>query len=106
MALINMQFFSKALNTNVTVNVILPEIPKKNEGVGSPDGEYKTLYLLHGLSGDCNEWMRYSSIERYAKDYGIAVVMPSVGRSWYTDTAYDANYFTFVALPCGHLLPQ
>ena len=32
------------------------------------------LYLLHGLSGDCYDWIRYTSIERYAKSYGIAGV--------------------------------
>lgn len=97
MALLEMQYYSKALATSVSVNVILPEINKKKDGVGSPDGEYKTLYLLHGLSDNCNAWLRYTSIERYAKDYNIAVIMPSVSRSWYSDTAYDAKYFTFVA---------
>ena len=91
MALFEMHYKSEALKSNVTVNVILPEYPK-NEEKG-----LKVLYLLHGLSGDCYDWIRYTSIERYAKAYGIAVVMPSVGRSWYTDTAYGANYFTFVA---------
>lgn len=97
MALFEMQYYSKALGTSVCVNLILPEIPKKHDGIGSPNGEYKTLYLLHGLSDNCNAWLRYTSIERYAKDYNVAVVMPSVSRSWYSDTAYDAKYFTFVA---------
>ena len=97
MALFEMQYYSKALETSVNVNVILPEISKKHDGVGSPEGEYKTLYLLHGLSDNCNAWLRYTSIERYAKNYNIAIVMPSVARSWYSDTAYGANYFTFVA---------
>ena len=85
-----MQFIyrSDALNKQVTVNVILPV---------KPDKEYKTLYLLHGLGDDQNAWTRKSSIERYAEEYGIAVVMPNVDRSWYTDTAYGMNYFTFVA---------
>ena len=91
MALFEFHYKSEALKSNVTVNVILPEYPK-NEETG-----FKVLYLLHGLSGDCFDWIRYTSIERYAKDHGIAVIMPSVGRSWYTDTAYGANYFTFVA---------
>lgn len=85
-----MQFIyrSDALNKQVTVNVILPVDPAK---------EYKTLYLLHGLGDDQNAWIRKSSIERYAEEYKIAVVMPNVDRSWYTDTAYGMNYFTFVA---------
>lgn len=85
-----MQFIyrSDALNKQVTVNVILPV---------KPDKEYKTLYLLHGLGDDQNAWTRKSSIERYAEQYGIAVVMPNGDRSWYTDTAYGMNYFTFIA---------
>ena len=73
------------------------EIHKQAEGVGRPEGTYKTLYLLHGLSGDHTNWLRKTSIERYANTYGIAVVMPSVGRSWYTDTACGEKYMTFVA---------
>jgi putative tributyrin esterase len=61
------------------------------------DAAYKTLYLLHGLSDDHSIWMRRTSIERYASQYGIAVVMPGVGRSWYTDTAWGDAYLTFVA---------
>lgn len=91
MALFEMHYKSEALRSNVTVNIILPEYPQNEEK------SFKTLYLLHGLSGDCFDWIRYTSIERYAKAHGIAVVMPSVGRSWYTDTAYGASYFTFVA---------
>lgn len=97
MAFFEMHYYSMALRMQVALNVILPEIPKKAEGVGAPEGSYKTLYLLHGLSGDCSAWTRKSSIERYAEEHGIAVVMPSVARTWYTDTAFGENYFTFVA---------
>jgi len=97
MAFFEISYYSKALNRNVPVSVILPEIAKSESGAGAPDVEsYKTLYLFHGLSGDHTTWMRQTSIERYAADYGIAVVMPDVGRSWYTDTCYGAKYFTFV----------
>jgi len=93
MAFFEMMFKSEALNMSVSVNVIIPETAKKY----SEHKTYKTLYLLHGLSDDHTAWTRKSSIERYAADKGIAVVMPAGGRSWYTDTAYGENYFTFVA---------
>jgi len=97
MAFFEINYYSKALNCSVPVSVILPEIPKLEFGVGAPNVEsYKTLYLFHGLSSDHTAWLRRTSIERYAADYGIAVVMPEVGRSWYTDTCYGAKYFTFV----------
>lgn len=88
MALLEMNFLSKALKMEVPVNVILPE--------KSDAPSFKTLYLYHGLAGNHSEWIRNTNIERYAAKYGIAVVMPEVGRSWYSDTAYEAGYFTFI----------
>lgn len=97
MAFVELHYHSDALGMGVTVNVILPEKAKTLIGMNAAGGNaYKTLYLLHGLSDDHSIWMRRTSIERYAAQRGIAVVMPAVGRSWYTDTAYGANYFTFV----------
>lgn len=100
MAFIELHYHSDALRMGVSVNVILPERAKTAIGIGTGSGEssngYKTLYLFHGLSDDESIWMRRTSIERYASEYGIAVVMPSVARSWYTDTADGALYYTFV----------
>ena len=97
MAFIELHYHSDALKTAVTVNVLIPEKAKTLIGMDGKETEnYKTLYLLHGLSDDQTIWMRRTSIERYAIERGIAVVMPNVGRSWYTDTAYGGNYFTFV----------
>lgn len=88
MAFFQATCFSHALKMRVSFNVVLPE--------GKKDG-YKTLYLLHGLSDNRNAWCSNTSIERYAAEYGIAVVMPEVARSWYSNTPYGANYFDFVA---------
>lgn len=96
MAFIEFRFFSKAIRTSVTVNVILPEVAKTEEGIGNIQGTYKTLWLLHGLNGNQNSWIENTAIERYARTRDLAVVMPCVDRSWYTDTAYGAGYFTFV----------
>ena len=88
---LELNFYSRELGRQVRANVIIPEqFRDTNES-------YKTLWLLHGLTDDHSAWMRNSSIERYANDFGIAVVMPNVDRSWYTNTAYDANYFNYVA---------
>ena len=89
MAFLELHYKSKLLKSTVSVNVILPEQE-------TPTAGCKTLYLLHGLSGDHSIWMRMTAIERYAADRGIAVIMPAVGRSWYTDTASGAKYFSFI----------
>lgn len=97
MAFLELTFHSNALQKNVPVSILLPENRKKAGPSGAPEGTYKTLYLLHGLAGCHSDWIRKTAIERYADKHGIAVVMPGVDRSWYTDTAYGLNYFTFVA---------
>jgi len=89
MAFLELNYFSEELKSAVTVNVLLPEKEFPTTGC-------KTLYLLHGLSNNHSAWMRKTSIERYAEQRGLAVIMPNVGRSWYTDTANGARYFTFV----------
>jgi S-formylglutathione hydrolase FrmB len=55
------------------------------------------LYLLHGLSDDHTIWMRRTSIERYADQYGLAVIMPAVGRSFYTNMAVGYRYQDYVS---------
>lgn len=98
MAFFQMNYHSDALRMGVSVNVILPEAAKTAIGIETREAAtYKTLYLYHGLSDDQTIWERRTSVERYAAEYGIAVVMPCVARSWYTDTAYGMKYFTFVA---------
>jgi putative tributyrin esterase len=88
MALIQCQFFSETLEISASMNVILPQQKGKL---------FPTLYLLHGLSDDHTAWTRQTSIERYANARGIAVVMPAVNRSFYTDMSHGAKYWTFIS---------
>ncbi len=98
MALLHMNFHSDALGMAVSVDVILPQAPATQIGLGGKrESVFPTLYLLHGLSDDHTIWQRRTSIERYAAQYGIAVVMPNGHRSWYTDMAHGNKYFTFVS---------
>lgn len=94
---LEMNFKSNELQRQTQVNIL---IPNSN---GKDDAPYKTLWLLHGLSGNQTIWMRNTSIERYAAKHRLAVVMPNVDRSWYTDTAYDANYFSYVTKELSEL---
>ncbi len=97
MAFIQCDFFSEVLGLSCSMNVILPQDPRARQGSKSSNGKYKTLWLLHGLSDDHTIWMRRTSIERYADAKGLAVVMPAVNRSFYTDMARGLKYFTFVS---------
>ncbi len=100
MAFIIIKFASEALGMQTDINVIVPQRSTNGEiGIENHagDGAYKTLYLLHGLSDDNTIWMRRTSIERYAARYGIAVVMPSAAKSFYTDMKHGDKYYTFIS---------
>ena len=94
------------------MDVILPETTRGQIGMEgqSEATNWKTLYLLHGMSDDHTIWQRRTSIERYAASKGIAVVMPTTHLSWYTDMDKGFKYFTFVTeeLPriCRQMFPN
>jgi S-formylglutathione hydrolase FrmB len=81
------------------MTVILPQPTTTQIGMAGDVGEEPppVLYLLHGLSDDDTVWLRRTSIERYVAPLGLAVVMPQVHRSFYTDEAYGGRYWSFVA---------
>lgn len=98
MARIQCDFFSEVLNLSTTMTVILPENTSRQIGMENKKfaGKHPTLYLLHGLSDDHTIWTRRTSIERYVASLGIAVVMPEVHHSFYTDMEYGNRYWTFL----------
>lgn len=90
MAFLNCEVFSKTLNMATALRVILPD-----EGeLGAAD----TVYLLHGLSDNSSGWTRYTAVEQFARERGLAVVMPEVQRSFYADMAAGLDYFSYVAV--------
>lgn len=109
MAFCEMHLFSEALGVQTTVNVIIPQRETRGEiGVSNNAGKnkYKCLYLLHGLSDDHTIWLRRTSIERYATEYGICVVMPFGGRSFYTDMKYGEKYYTYIAKELPRMIQE
>lgn len=98
MALLQCVFYSRELEMDTCVHVVLP-----NEGDLS---RVKVVYLLHGLSDNSSAWTRYTAVERYALRAGVAVIMPEVQRSFYCDTVSGMAYFRYISqeLPelCSH----
>ena len=82
---------SAVMRRSETVSVFVPDCAA--DGASS----IKTVLLLHGIADDHTAWSSLTSVEEYAAERKIALIMPSVGRSWYTDTASGENYFTFVS---------
>lgn len=63
---------------------------------GEPDfvtGEMKTLYLLHGYTGDETDYLANTCIRELSKKYGIAVIMPDGDNSFYLDHPAEKRYF-------------
>ena len=89
MALLQASFMSKTLMRAVPMQVILPvdefTPPGAPQKPAREDKPFKTLYLLHGIFGDCTDWVASTRIKRWAEDKGLAVVMPSGENSFYLD---------------------
>ncbi len=96
MILTEVHFNSEVLTLRCTMNVILPQ-RSLAEATSREKPKYRTLYLLHGHSDDHTAWQRWTSIERYVEGLNLAVVMPAVDRSFYTDMAYGGEYGQFIS---------
>ena len=74
-------------------------LPQSESGIGvdgASHAETPVLYLLHGLTDDDTIWTRRTSIERYATELGLAVVMPQVHQSFYADDRSGLPFWTFL----------
>ena len=94
--------FSEVLNMDVEISAILPQDSRQYrglnplaEGVAARE-KPRTLILLHGLTDSCTAWVNRSRLLCHAEEYGVAVIMPAVQRSFYQDMACGEAYFTYV----------
>lgn len=104
MALFHCKFHSDTLGMACSMDVIIPQQTASQVGMtGAPAPAarrgkgHRTLLLLHGYSDDHTIWQRRTSIERYVAPAGLAVVMPNVHKSYYTDMAHGQAYWTFIS---------
>jgi putative tributyrin esterase len=91
---------SNELGMATQVNVIMPQKMTNAIGIDSAKEEIKdipVLYLLHGCSDDHTIWSRRTSIERYAAEYNLAIVMPFAARSFYTDMVYGQKWWSYIS---------
>ena len=89
MAHLVVDYYADALGVQTRMHVLLPQ--------RLAAGKAKTLYLLHGMTDDEGTWMRRTSIDRYAEEHGLAVVMPDGGLGWYTDMYRGLAWFKFIS---------
>ena len=95
MAIFSGSIHSSSLKMTTKLNIIFPD--RSNDVDPVIEGKAKVLYLLHGLSGNADEWLRFSKIEYYAKKYNFIIIMPEVNRSFYCNSKYNLNYFDYIA---------
>lgn len=93
MALIHLDHVPETVKVNSPVYLIVPDRDSLHE---NPIRERKVLYLLHGLSDDGSAWQRFTTIENVARKFGIVVVMPSAGRSFYINQPNGLAYFSYI----------
>ena len=92
MAAIECKIFSETLGMTTGLRVLLPEPPLEPTGREA----HPVLFLLHGLSDDESAWTRFSGLERYVLTLGLAVVMPNVNRSYYSNMKHGYRYWDYV----------
>lgn len=85
----------KSLQRRTTISVILPAdnihfLQDTEEIVPQP---YKTLYLLHGLYGSDDIFLANTSIQKFAEDNGMAIVIPCGENSFYVDNEQAHAYY-------------
>lgn len=100
MPLFHCNFFAHTLGMPTNVQIFLPSVPAAS-GAGfdtlyPTNRKLRTLYLLHGMNGDETTWLRKTNVERYAQEHELALVMPSVHNSFYTDTKVGLAFFTYL----------
>lgn len=102
MGFFQVNFFSPTLCFNTDINVFIPT-PDSDEILNHKKSNYLTqgakfqvLYLLHGAYGDYTDWMRLTSIEKYAQEHKLAVVMPSASNSFYQNMYEGSDYLRYL----------
>ena len=92
----NELILSPEMEKRIPVVVITP---KTYEDDGNIEKEYPVVYLLHGYSGDQNQWKKITNLPAIADKYDVLLVCPDAGYdSWYFDSPVDPKfrYETFI----------
>ncbi len=110
MARLSVDYFSAALMRTTTLDVILP-VDNAGEAMGVDHARrhdasawdrrdyprrkapFKTLYLLHGITGNHTDLISETRIRAWAEERNVAVVMPSGYNAFYLDDPDAHNYY-------------
>ena len=94
MAVMDVNFFSNCLMRNVTYRAIIPLDGPIAPGERTRGREeFKTLYLLHGITGNYTDWTYCSRAVQLAEKFKIAIIMPSGDNSFYVDNEKNLSFY-------------
>ncbi len=77
--------FSYSVNSYKRFNIILPP------NYYNTDERYIVIFLLHGFSGNHNDWINRTGLVKYLTNYNFVVVCPEADNSWYTNSPFIKN---------------
>lgn len=96
MAVFSTFFMSEALKRPIPIYVVLPSdhnvmadepMPKKNV-------PFKTVYMLEGVTGNCEGPIKYSRMPGLAEDYNVAVVTIGGDNKWYANSERSGDHYS------------
>ena len=99
MAVISVNFFSNSLKRTIPFIAIIPNDGEfwSGDKTNTKSEKFKTLYLLHGFSGDETDYLINTRIRELSHKYNIAVIMPTANNGFYLDSTYRMeNYGEFI----------
>lgn len=89
MSLAEITFMSGCLKRMVTFKALIPNergfLPGEERSFSTE--KHKTLYLLHGYSGDCSDYLMNTNISFLSAANNLAVIFPSGENSFYLEDA-------------------
>ncbi|MCL2409326.1 MAG: alpha/beta hydrolase-fold protein [Oscillospiraceae bacterium] len=95
MAWFQVSFGSANLKRMVNANVLIPGMDARMAGMPLREEKpYKTLYLLHGYSGDYTDWLTNTALMEMSQMNDIAIVMPSGENSFYVDIERSGRMYS------------
>ena len=98
MATGRLRYYSVAQNGQVNISYVIPNDLPELWTMGNKNFErpMKTLYLLHGVSGNDCDWEYNGIAEDIAGMYNMAVIMITAGNNFYLDReATGCQFCTF-----------
>ena len=95
MAVMTLNYQSTTIGMQQNLTVILPEDASYFD-MQVPAKKLPSLLLLHGLSSDETSYVRYTSIERYANEHQLAIIMPRADHSAYSNMAAGHKYYNYI----------